>query len=108
GNLAGREIAFTPPGADAPANFRFLEGDEEKPSKRTMVLVRRSGLNQTDMEKGLAYGQLYYQELQDADTGEPQVNIKVRRPGEHVSFSLTAAEWAGFTDIAIAAHAEDQ
>ena len=65
------------------------------------MLVRKEGLDQTDMEKGVAYGKLQYQELQGAETGESLINIKIRRPGEHQSFSLSKDEWAAFTDIAV-------
>ena len=103
GDLAGRTFTFNFPGAADAVDFRFLAEGEAKPPSGTMVIIRHAPLDQADLEKGLAFGKLYYQELQDADTGEAQVSIKIRRPGEHVSFSLSEAGWASFTDIAVAA-----
>ena len=93
---------FAAPGENVPLSFRFLEKAETKPSKGTSVLVRKEGLDQTDLERGVAYGKLHYQELQDAETGKAIVNIKIRRPGEHQSFTLSKEEWDAFTDIAAA------
>jgi len=102
GNLQGRSVMFAAPGENVPLSFRFLEKAETKPSKGTSVLIRKEGLEQTDLERGVAYGKLHYQELQDAETGKAIVNIKIRRPGEHQSFTLSKEEWDAFTDIAAA------
>ena len=88
GDLAGCEFTFNPPGADAPANFRFLEIDEAKPLKRTVVLVRRSGLNQTDMEE-LAYGHCIIKCFRTPIPANPR-SISRSTTGEHVSFSFVA------------------
>ncbi|WP_419645103.1 hypothetical protein [Thiolapillus sp.] len=62
-------------------------------------MVAHPDLSQPDGVPGFAHGELGWSELQDAETGEPRINLKVRRPGAATSLQLSKSEWEAFSGI---------
>ena len=63
------------------------------------VVVAHPDLRQPDGVPGFAHGKLWWSELQDAQTGEPRINLRVRRRGATTSLQLSKSEWEAFSGI---------
>ena len=97
--LAGRAFSVWLPGEAEARKVRFMAVGDPKPPKNTRVVVAHPDLSQPDGVPGFAHGELGWSELQDAETGEPRINLKVRRPGAATSLQLSKSEWEAFSGI---------
>ena len=83
--------------------FRFLVEGEESPQQNALVIVIHSDISQPDIDcDGVAYGRWSLTKLQDAESGDVQVNIKVARKGSTRSLKLSEADWRDSIQIGIA------
>ena len=100
-DLNGRAFHVRLPDIEREREVRFLSEGDRKPSKNTWVVMARDGLRQPDVVAGFAYGRLSWSELQDAETGESVINVKIRRPGASTSIRMPKSEWEGFSAIGV-------
>lgn len=98
-DLEGSRFSVRLPVEGTERTIRFLAQGEQKPDRNTLVVVAHEKALQHDVAKGFAYGRLHWSERQDAETGEPQVNVKIRRPGAMTSFLMSREEWETFSGI---------
>uniref|UniRef100_UPI003AF815FF hypothetical protein n=1 Tax=Thiolapillus sp. TaxID=2017437 RepID=UPI003AF815FF len=97
--LAGRTFSVSLPGEAEARKVRFMAAGDPKPPKNTQVVVAHPDLRQPDGVPGFAHGKLWWSELQDAQTGEPRINLRVRRRGATTSLQLSKSEWEAFSGI---------
>jgi hypothetical protein len=101
-DLRGKTIDVTVEGGGT-QKIRFLEAGDEPPTKNDLVIVVHSGMSQPDIDgSGVAYGRWSLSKLQDAESGTPQVNIKVARTGATRSLKFPETDWQDSVQIGIA------
>lgn len=105
--LEGNRFAVRLPDESREATVRFLTKGEPKPERNSRVVVARDGISQPDTADGFAFGRLHWSERQDAVTGEPQINVKIRRPGATTSFLMPRDDWEHFPGIGIVESKEE-
>jgi hypothetical protein len=94
--LEGQIVAVTLPDEGGDREFSFMRDGDDKPTKNESVIVVHPSLRQPDVAPGFAYGKISWGELQDAETGEPQINLKIRRPGATTSLRMSLPDWDKF------------
>ena len=99
--LPGQTVPVDLPDGLGERDLRFMVEGESKPPKNSLGIVVHQSAKQPDGVPGFAYGKLNWSELQDAETGEPQINLKIRRPGAATSLKMTKMEWEVFSGIGV-------
>ena len=102
-DLSGKTLSVRLPDELGEREVRFIAKGDPKPSKNTLTIVVHDALRQPDVVPGFAYGKLSWSELQDAESGEPQINLRIRRVGATTSLKLSKADWDDFSGIGVVA-----
>lgn len=99
--LEGNVFDIELPNNQGSQKFRFLNKDENKPNKNTLVIIAHKNISQKDTVQGFAIGKFRYSTLQDAATGKKQINIKIRGVGAPTSLKIFEDQWDKFYGFAV-------
>jgi len=100
-NLRGQTIKVAIEGGST-QEFRFFSSGEDLPENSSLVLVLHSGISQPDIGvAGISYGRWSVTQLQDAETGTSQVNLRVARSKATRSLKLPEADWRSVIQIGV-------
>ncbi len=100
-NLQGDAITLEVPDGGGTRTIHFLTAGGSKPGKGSTVLLVHPDATQPDTARGFAYGSLSWTELQDGETGDPVVNVRIRRTGATTSLRMSRREWDAFSGIGV-------
>jgi hypothetical protein len=99
--LLGQSFKIKLPDSTEEREIQFLNDGANKPAKNTLVVIAHDRLKQPDGISGFAYGKLRWSALQDAETGERLINIRIGRAGATTSLKMSKSEWDSFIGFAI-------
>ena len=99
--LSGQTVSFQLPNDRGERNVRFLADGDPRPAKKALAIVVHASVKQPDGVSGFAYGKLSWMELQDAETGEAQINLRIRRAGATTSLKMSKAQWETFSGFGV-------
>lgn len=87
---------------------RFLSANDGLPSKGGLVVVVHPQFSQPDLDgTGFGYGRWSLSQLQDAESGERQVNIRLARPDATRSLKLPEPDWRAKLQIGVVEESAD-
>jgi len=99
--LGGQTVSVQLPNDLKERRVRFMAEGDPKPAKNSLAIVVHEAVRQPDGESGFAYGKLRWMELQDAETGDPQINLRILRAGANTSLKMSKTEWEEFSGIGV-------